>query len=251
MSTPDRRAELMAEEGIEDVIILPFNREVAQMSAEAFVRSTVVESLDARAVLVGHNFRFGHKQSGGIDALIELGGRYGFRVEIAAEVKVEQWTVSSSAIRQAVKDGRMGKARRMLTRPFALDGSVVKGQGIGSKQTVPTLNLSPDTTLMPAVGVYVTRTLDLESERQWQSVTNVGYRPTFDGEGLTVETFLLSGFDGSTPVRIRVEFLWRLRDERRFDSSEALKAQILRDVERSRKFFTRLVKWDNGKRSLQ
>ena len=153
-------------------------------------------------------------------------------------------------IRQAVKEGRTGKARRMLTHPFSLEGAVVKGHGIGSKQTVPTLNLEPDTTLLPATGVYVTRTLDLDSRRDWQSVTNIGYRPTFDGEGLTIETFLLSAFDGLTPGRIRVEFLWRLREERRFESPEALKAQILRDVGKSRKFFTRLAKWDNGRRSL-
>ncbi|MGD0910106.1 MAG: riboflavin kinase, partial [Candidatus Acidiferrales bacterium] len=133
-------------------------------------------------------------------------------------------------------------AWRMLERPFALEGEVVRGEGIGSRQTVPTLNLSKQTGLVPLDGVYVTRTSDLEDGRQWRSVTNVGLRPTFEGRHLTIETFLLSPFDGRTPERIRVEFLYRLREERKFENTEGLRAQILRDARRAERFHRRTTK---------
>jgi riboflavin kinase/FMN adenylyltransferase len=128
----------------------------------------------------------------------------------------------------------------MLERPFALQGPVVKGRGVGSKQTVPTLNLAPETEVLPATGVYATRATDLQDGRCWPAVTNAGYRPTFDDTlGLTVETFLLKPLVGETPQRIRVEFCARLREERRFESPEALKAQILKDVGRAAQYFRR------------
>jgi riboflavin kinase/FMN adenylyltransferase len=133
----------------------------------------------------------------------------------------------------------------MLGRPYSVAGEVVRGHGIGSKQTVPTLNLRTPAQVIPMTGVYITRATDADNESlRWESITNVGYRPTFQGvagtESLTIETYLLSPFTPPAPERIRVEFLRRLRDERKFDSAEALKAQILRDVGRARVFFRRL-----------
>ena len=118
---------------------------------------------------------------------------------------------------------------------------MVHGHGIGSKKTVPTLNLATTAEVLPATGVYITRTFEASDARQWRSVTNVGYRPTFNSDNeLTVETFLLDPFEGETPRAIRVQFLKRLREERKFESPEALKAQILRDVKRSQSYFRRL-----------
>jgi riboflavin kinase/FMN adenylyltransferase len=130
----------------------------------------------------------------------------------------------------------------MLGRPYTLQGAVVSGAGIGSKQTVPTLNLDTKAEVLPKTGVYVTRTHDLDTARQWPSITNVGYRPTFNGHGLTIETYLLAPLEGETPARISVEFLHWLRDERKFDSPEALKSQIFRDVARAQTFHRRLKK---------
>ena len=140
----------------------------------------------------------------------------------------------------------MGLAGRMLGRPYSVTGAVVSGQGIGSKQTVPTLNLSTPAQVIPKTGVYVTRTQDAANEMlRWNSITNVGYRPTFQNasgnEALTIETFLLSPFTPPAPARIRVEFLRRVRDERKFESAEALKAQIFQDVGRARAFFRRVA----------
>jgi riboflavin kinase/FMN adenylyltransferase len=235
----ERRCQLMQQAGLDEVLVLPFTAAVAGLSPEQFIREVVTERLGARALLVGHNFRFGRKAAGNTAMLRELGQRYGFEVEICPEVHCRGRVVCSTEVRKLVAHGDVMNAWRMLERPFALDGNVVPGEGVGSRQTVPTLNLSGQTGLVPLGGVYVTRTLDLDVGRRWGSVTNVGFRPTFGGERLTIETFLLSPFDGCTPARIRVEFLYRLREERKFESAEALKAQILRDVARANRFLRR------------
>jgi riboflavin kinase/FMN adenylyltransferase len=225
-------------------LILPFTAEIARLSPEDFVRQLLVERLGVRAVLVGDNFCFGYRQSGNVRLLAELGGKMGFETEIVPAVKWRGRMVSSSVIRSLLRDGRVSLAAHMLQHPYALDGAVVEGRGVGSKQTVPTLNLAPDGGMVPAGGVYVTRAYDLADGRRWNAITNVGYRPTFGAsDQLTIETFLLDPFSGDTPARIRVEFLWRVRDERKFDSPAALKEQILRDVHTAQRYFRRLRAW--------
>ena len=136
--------------------------------------------------------------------------------------------------------GRMFRS----TRPYALEGDVVAGHGVGKQKTVPTLNLATQSEVLPKRGVYVTRTTDLEDNRSWESVTNIGYRPTFGGsQQLSIETFLLDPLAGETPRAIRVEFLWRLRDEQKFESPDTLKVQILKDAARARAYFRRLNRW--------
>lgn len=251
MTTMGQRVALMRAEGIERVEVLPFDRAVAELTPEQFVRTILCERLKAKAILVGANFRFGAKQAGNVDTLRALGDRLGFTTEILPEVKLRGRTVSSSAIRQLIGEGRAGMAGRMLGRPFALEGEVVPGHGVGGKQTVPTLNLSSVCETLPRTGVYVTRTCDLDDGREWESITNVGYRPTFGGEDQpTIETFLLSPFDGNTPARIRVEFLRRVREERKFDSPDALKTQIFKDVRRAQSFFRRFRKWRSSTNEL-
>lgn len=238
MTSPERRCELMAEEGIEQVLILPFTRELAQLSPEEFVSRLLVDRLGARAVLVGDNFRFGHRQAGNIRVLADLGRRLGFETEIVPAIRCRGRVVSSSGIRELIQAGRVSLAARLLQHPYGLEGEVVSGRGVGSKQTVPTLNLATTAELIPARGVYVTRTRDLDGGRQWNSITNIGYRPTFGrSDELSIETFLLDPAAGDSPWRIAVEFLWRVRDERKFASPEELKAQILRDVGVAQRYF--------------
>ena len=218
LTSPDGRVRLMRQEGIEQVLILPFTRELALLEPEDFVRQLLVERLGARAVLVGDNFRFGHRHAGNAWMLAELGRRLGFVTEVISAVKCRGRLVSSSGIRQLIGAGSVALAARLLERPYALEGDVVSGQGIGSRQTVPTLNLDTAAEVIPARGVYVTRTHCLDTPpggkaRQWPSITNIGYRPTFgSSDRLTIETFLLEPLEGGTPRRIRVEFLWRIRD---------------------------------------
>jgi riboflavin kinase / FMN adenylyltransferase len=241
MSTPLQRCEILREEGIDEVLILPFNEGVAKISAEDFIRDVVVGKLHARAVLVGKDFRFGHKHAGDTTLLAQLGFQLNFETDLIPPVILRGQRISSSLIRQQVESGKVSLACRFLARPFHLDGPVVSGQGIGSKQTVPTLNLARPAAVIPKTGVYVTRTRDLDGSRTWNSITNVGYRPTFDGDSLTIETFLLDPLD-SPPLNIRVQFLLRLRDERKFETPEDLKTQIFKDVKRAKTYFRRVQK---------
>ncbi|HEX4137461.1 MAG TPA: bifunctional riboflavin kinase/FAD synthetase [Bryobacteraceae bacterium] len=247
LMTVDQRLRSMEGEGIEAVFLIPFSFEFARLTPEEFVEQVLVRTLKAHVVLVGEDFRFGHKQAGNLDTLRELGERFGFTLEVTPGVERRGERVSSTAIRKLVSEGAVSRACRMLGAPFALEGAVVKGQGIGSKQTVPTLNLAPLNEILPKTGVYVTRTRDLESQCQWNSITNVGYRPTFGGERITVETFLLDASLPDSPgnlhpERIEVAFLAFVREERKFESAEALKSQILRDVGVASRLHRRLTR---------
>ena len=244
MTSPGRRAELMAEEGIEQVLILPFTLEVARLSPEEFVQHILVERLGARAVLVGDNFRFGHRHAGTVKTLAELGRKYGFETEIVPVAACRGRIVSSSGIRGLIQKGLVSQADRFLQRAYLLAGDVVSGRGVGSRETVPTLNLATTAEVIPARGVYITHTRDVESGREWNSITNVGYRPTYGAsDELTIETFLLDPLVGDTPRRIAVEFLRRVREERNFNSPEELKTQILKDVRTAQAYFRRIKAW--------
>ena len=244
LTQPEARVELMREEGIEQVLILPFTHEVAQLSAEEFVTHLLEDALGARAVMVGDNFRFGHKQAGNVAVLAALGGKLGFETEVVPAVSCRGRVVSSSAVRNLIRAGNVSMAARFLTRPYGLGGRVVSGRGVGSKQTVPTLNLASTAEVLPATGVYVTHTRDLDAIREWRSITNVGYRPTFgESPELSIETFLLDPLNGEPPARIRVDFLRRVREERKFDTPEALRTQIFKDVAAAQKYFRRVKAW--------
>jgi len=239
LSTPEQRARLIEEQGIDEVLILPFTAEIAKLTPDQFVHEILADTLKARAVLVGDNFRFGNRAAGDAKVLVELGRKYGFDVEITGTIAWRKQIISSSEIRRLIEAGDVAHACRMLGRPYMLEGVVVRGEGVGSKQTVPTLNLDTQAEVLTKTGVYITRTHEHERKREWPSITNVGYRPTFDGHRLTIETYLLAPLDGDPPKEIAVEFLRRVRDERKFQDAAALKAQILRDVGRAQVYFRR------------
>lgn len=245
LTSIDERCELIRGEGIEQILVQPFTAELARLTPEQFATQFLRDGLGTKCVIVGENFRFGCKQAGDTQMLKNLGAQLGFEVRLLETVRWRGRKVSSGEVRNLVAAGEVGIAGRLLERPYAISGDIVHGHGIGSKQTVPTLNLRTDAQVIPARGVYVTRTTELGSARQWNSITNIGYRPTFGDtcgtdDALSIETFLLDPFDGATPERIRLEFLRRVRDERKFESPEALKAQILRDVGRANAYFRRV-----------
>jgi riboflavin kinase/FMN adenylyltransferase len=241
LTTHEERCELLRDIGIDQVLILPFTIETARLSPEEFVQRILVDVLHAKAVLVGDNFRFGHKQAGNTKTLSELGEKYGYQTRVVEAIKFRGRVVSSSEIRRLIECGDVARACRCLGRPFAISGDVVSGHGVGAKQTVPTLNLRWSAELLPRPGVYITRT---RNGRVWNSITNVGHRPTFGGgQEMSIETFLLDLLEGPAPAHISVEFLRRVRDERKFETPEALKAQILKDVGRAQAFFRRSKRW--------
>ena len=237
------KERLIAAAGIDLLWVQTFTREYSALSPEDFVQQVLVKGLRASAVVVGPNFRFGHRHAGDVELLTELGRRAGFEVEVVPAVKVRRHAVSSSRVRELAEQGRVHMAGRLLGRPFSVSGAIVSGMGVGRAQTVPTLNLAPldpqAPRQLPKPGVYVTRTRVAGAEHE--SVSNVGRKPTFGEHELTVESFLLDYRDGRIEAEeMEVQFLHRLRDERKFPDAAALKSQILRDAQRSLGLFRRL-----------
>lgn len=244
------RIRLLKAGGISYIHVLPFTPELARLSPEDFVKSVVADSLRARAVFVGENFRFGCKKSGNCETLQQLGVSYGYLAHCLQPVKYRGEVVSSTSVRRYVKAAKIDRANRLLGHPFFLSGPVVSGRGIGAKQTVPTLNLRPDPNQVLPPGVYVTRTRDLSTSQDWQSITNVGTRPTFGGEDYTVETYILSAFEAPAPANIAVDFLHHIRAERQFANAEELRAQIMLDVAIAKKYWRRVERWCKASLSL-
>ncbi len=234
-----RKVELIAATGIDLLVVLPFTRELAHQSPLEFVRRVLIDPLHASSVHVGPNFRFGYRQSGDTEILEELGNQEGFRVEVLPMLLVRGDRVSSTRIREFLTEGQVHKANRLLGWPFSSRGPIVAGMGVGRKHTVPTLNLAPIEEQLPKVGVYVTHTLLAGVSHD--SVTNVGFKPTFGDHRLTVETFLLDFSGQINEVDMEIEFLYRLRDEMKFQNPAILKVQIQEDARRALKFF-RLLK---------
>jgi riboflavin kinase/FMN adenylyltransferase len=240
LSTNAQRMEWFNVLGLEAVVVLPFTLDLARLSPEEFIEQILLRDLRVKAVLVGENFRFGHKQAGDVKLLCGLGARHGFEVVVVPPVVYRGEVVSSTIIRREVAEGDVSHAARLLGRPFVLTGEVVSGTGTGRRFTFPTLNLAPEQELLPSRGVYVTRTcLDGET-RSHRSVTNIGMRPTFNGSSLSVETHLLDAKLAETPKKMEVRFWKRLREEKKFTGPEELRAQIAIDIARANKFFSRL-----------
>src|SRR5712664_3171484 len=240
LSTNAQRMDWFNALGLEAVVVLPFTLDLARLSPEEFVEQILVRDLHVKAVLVGENFRFGHKQAGDVKLLSELGAKYGFDVVIVPPVVYHGEVVSSTIIRREVAEGDVSHAARLLGRAFALTGEVVSGTGTGRRFTFPTLNLAAEQELLPARGVYITRS-GLEGEtRSFRSVTNIGVRPTFNGSALSIETHLLDTQPETAPKRMEVRFWKRLREEKKFSGPEELRAQIAADIARANKFFSRL-----------
>jgi riboflavin kinase/FMN adenylyltransferase len=240
LSTIAQRSEWFNALGIEAAVVLPFTLELARLSPEEFVEQILVRDLHVKTVLVGEDFHFGHKQAGNVKLLKELGAKNGFEVMIIPPVEYHGEVVSSTIIRREIAEGDMSHAGRLLGRPFALTGEVVPGTGTGRKFTFPTLNLAAEQELLPARGVYITRTVCEGGTCGHRSVTNIGVRPTFNGSSLSVETHLLDFQPEITPKRIEVRFWERLREEKKFNGPEELRAQIAQDIAAANRFFHRL-----------
>ncbi|MGA7414581.1 MAG: bifunctional riboflavin kinase/FAD synthetase [Bryobacteraceae bacterium] len=243
LASIDERLALLQNTRVDQILVLPFTPELANLSADLFVRQILVQALETRFVVVGDNFRFGHKQGGDPALLASLGGKLGFETLFVPQIRYRGEPVSSSLIREHLQQGHVARAGRLLGRCYGLSGPVVSGHGIGSKRTVPTLNLRPSDDVLPANGVYITEVHDLDDGRRWPSITNIGTRPTFDGDDLTIESYLLSPLAGGSPKNIRVDFRRWVRAEQKFPDPMALKAQILRDVSRANAYWRRTTQY--------
>jgi riboflavin kinase / FMN adenylyltransferase len=234
--TPEK-IRLLGTTGIDAVLLLPFTRDLSLMTPRQFAGDIVKQRMKAREVHEGFNFRFGHKAEGDVDLLCELGKKLGFGVRVYSEMRLRGEPVSSTQIRKLIIEGQVNRARYLLGRPFSVLSSPGRGRGYGAKHTVPTINLSRYEELLPKDGVYVTRTR--VGEECFDSVTNVGNRPTFGADSFAVETHLLNfhPIELAPETEVEIHFLRRLRDEIKFPSIDALRAQIANDVKHARRYF--------------
>lgn len=234
--TPEK-LRLLEGTGVDAVLLLPFGRDMSLMSPHQFAKDILCDKLHALEVHEGYNFRFGHKAAGTVQTLAEFGREMGFAVKIFDEMTLRGESVSSSQIRKLLTQGHVSRARHLLGRPFAILSTAGRGRGYGSKYTVPTINLSHYEELVPKDGVYITRTrVDQEC---FDSVTNVGNRPTFGADSFAIETHLLNfhPLELTAETDVEVFFLQRIRNEVKFPSVEALREQIVRDVQKARRYF--------------
>jgi riboflavin kinase/FMN adenylyltransferase len=236
LTTIEQRLEILESLGVDVVGILPFE-EVRQMYAAEFIHQVLLGALGAKLIVVGNNFRFGRDREGDVTALRQEGLRHDFEVDAVELLHGERAAVSSSAIRSLLAAGEVERVEEALGRPFELRGGVVVGDGRGRTIGFPTANLAfPEEMAVPARGVYAVRA-DLNG-RSIPGVSNVGVRPTFGGETLTVEVHLLD-FDGSLyDQTLGVAFMHRLRDEQRFEGIDGLVAQIQSDVAAARRLLS-------------
>lgn len=241
LQTLDQRTDALGAAGADLVVVLGFTRALSQLSPSAFVERVLAGPLGTRAVVVGANFRFGHRAAGDVDGLRRLGEEHGFEVESVGldEISVAGEEVSSSAIRAAVRGGDVAWARAALGRPFEVVGRVVRGDGRGRSIGVPTANLAVvDGLVEPGTGVYAGTARLVAADRgggeRLGAVVNVGTRPTFDGTTTTVEAHLLDVDLDLYDRDLAVALHERLRDERRFDGVDELVAQIRRDIDTAR-----------------
>jgi riboflavin kinase/FMN adenylyltransferase len=231
------RVRLLEATGLDAAVLLPFTRDLSLMTPQRFAQDVLKKGLHASEVHEGYNFRFGRKATGDVKLLVELGAKLGFDVKIYPELRLRGELVSSSHIRELIATGRVSRARHLLNRPFSILSTPGRGRGYGSKYTVPTINLSRYQELIPRDGVYITRTR--VAQECFDSVTNVGNRPTFEGELFAIESHLLNfhPLELTPETEVEIHFLQRIRDEVKFPSVEALREQIARDVKKAKRYF--------------
>jgi riboflavin kinase/FMN adenylyltransferase len=238
LQTLDQRLAALEFLGVEQTIVIRFNLEFAGIQAADFLREVVHDRLQAREVYLGKGFAFGKGRAGNIDLLRNVSAELGFFADEVPEVTLRGTRVSSSKIRELLAAGQINLARRMLGRPYGVEGKIIRGDRRGHTIGFPTANLQPQNRVIPRTGVYVTATLIGDAWRR--SITNIGVRPTFGGDAEpSVETYIFD-FDGDLYGDVlRVRFLHRIRDERKFSGIDELKNQIQKDSNRVLNYFSR------------
>jgi len=234
LTSIERRIELLAEAGVDAVVVEPFTRELAGVAPSAFVDDVVIFALRARAIVVGYDFRFGQGRTGTVEALRAHGIHAGIEVAVVPAVMVDGEIAASTKIRGHLRAGELARAERMLGRPWDVDGVVVHGAERGRAIGVPTANITPEVELAIAPGIYAV-TLSVEGGPAMPAVASLGTNPTFvDDGGLVLEVHVLDWTGDLYDRRVRTTFIARLRDEQKFESVEALVGQIQRDIAQAR-----------------
>src|SRR6266852_9427486 len=234
------KLRLLESTGVDAVLLLPFGRDLSLMTPRQCAERILKKKIHAREGHEGFNFRFGHKAAGDVNMLSDFGREMGFEVKVYPEMTLRGEPVSSSHIRKLISEGRVSRARHLLARPFCILSTPGRGRGYGAKYTVPTINLARYEELVPKDGVYISCTR--VGGECFDSVTNIGNRPTFGSDSFAVESHLLNfhPLEVTADTEVEIHFLDRLRDEIKFPSIDALREQIGRDVAKAQKYFRRL-----------
>jgi riboflavin kinase/FMN adenylyltransferase len=230
------RATLLEHAGARAVIVFTFDKAFSQQSAEAFIKR-VTSAGDVQRIVVGPDFQFGHGREGAVPALRTLGERYGFAVTVVEPIALGGAVVSSTRIRQALREGDLGTAQALLGRPYSVTGTIVRGEQRGRALGFPTINVaSPPDKLLPHDGIYATWVTLAEDgkERRYRAASSLGVRPTFGGGPRKLEAYILDFSEDVYGKQATIAFVERLRDEIRFDSADDLAKQIAKDVEQTR-----------------
>jgi len=234
----EQKKELIEKKGIDYLLTIPFSKEFANLTAIEFIEDILIKKLDVKAVAVGKDYMFGKKRQGNVALLKKYGEKFGFEVILPDWIKIEKERISSTLIRKAVQNGEMGKARSMLGRFYQIKGTIVHGRHRGNKIGFPTANLQLIDELCPKMGVYAV-TAELDS-KFFQGVANIGYSPTFEDHLFTIEVHLL-GFEGDIyGETLKVNFIKRLRGEKKFNNIDELSSQIAMDVDYAKAIIEKL-----------
>jgi riboflavin kinase/FMN adenylyltransferase len=239
LMTTAQRLDAIAAAGLQGAAIVRFTLEMSKWTPEEFVKIVLVEWLRVAEVWVGANFLFGHDRAGNFSLLRALGASHGFKAEKIDPVRYKDFVVSSTRVRRLVSEGRVDEAGALLGHQYYVDGTVIEGDRRGRTIGFPTANLRTDNELLPPHGVYATTATIGGVVRA--SITNVGVRPTVDSSGRTqIETHVFNFQDNVYGQSMRVGFVQRIRDERAFESLDALRAQIGADCDKARVLFDQL-----------
>lgn len=237
ITTTEDRIKLIERCGIDITICIPFTTEFASIEAEDFVKNILVKKFNAKWVVVGYDYRFGRSRKGDAQLLKKLGKIYGFKVTVLKAYRKEGKILSSTAVRNALLEGDIRQANRFLGRAYHIDGEVIKGAGRGSALLgYPTANISPQQEIIPKEGVYAVKVTFPEG-KTFTGVANIGKNPTFGNNSLSYEVHILNFNNNLLGKKIRIHFLERLRDEKKFKSPQELKENITKDIERAKKIF--------------
>lgn len=237
ITTTEDRIKLIEKCGIDITICIPFTPDFASQEAEDFVKNVLLKKFNAKWIVVGYDYRFGKGRKGDAELLKKLGEIYGFKVTVLKAYRREGKILSSTAVRNALLKGDIRQANRFLGRAYHIDGKVIKGAGRGSSILgYPTANISPEQEIIPKQGVYAVK-VSLPGGKIFSGVANIGKNPTFGNDSLSYEVHILNFKDNLLGKKIRIHFLERLRDEKKFKSPQELKENIVKDIEKAKKIF--------------
>ncbi len=237
LTTLDEKLEILQEFPIDGVIVIPFTKEMSELSGQLFIKKILIDKIGIKDIVIGYDHAFGKNRSGNVETLRKMSSEFGFRVNVVEPVSLDGQVVKSTSIRHALRDGDISKATAFLGRPYQIIGKVSRGKGRGKSSLFPTANLevSHPHKLIPKNGVYIVEaTLD---RKKYPAIANIGERPTFGEGDLAIEVYVFDFHENIYNKTIKLSVLSRIRDEKKFDSAEVLKNQINKDIEIARNYF--------------